>query len=323
MNKKYLLALIGFVFSLAISHHANAQAIVYGVTGCGTPPTTIVNGKPAYLTIDLTGTLCTSAVLSGTITATVAGTTSNASSAVATSSTNLSVVSNNYGFNGVTWDQLQVDASKNLKVAGAVTQASGPWTQNVTQFGGTNISTGTGTGGAGIPRVTISNDSAIINNGFATTAAPTYTTSTYNPLSLDLDGNLRVVTATNSTQTIAPTSDAADALSHASTTALGTSLVAKASAGNLYGFNCSAITGGSAGFCIAYNGSSPPGTGALTGANVLDFCFFSSTAQGCSLSRIPMAVNYGTGIVILISTAATPYTYTTGTATGAITADYK
>jgi hypothetical protein len=47
---------------------------------------------------------------------------------------------------------------------GAVTQASGPWTSNVTQFGGTNISTGTGAGGVGIPRVTISNDSSLAAN---------------------------------------------------------------------------------------------------------------------------------------------------------------
>lgn len=44
----------------------------------------------------------------------------------------------------------------------SVTQSSGPWTNNVTQFGGTNISTGTGAGGAGIPRVTVSNDSNIL-----------------------------------------------------------------------------------------------------------------------------------------------------------------
>ncbi len=48
---------------------------------------------------------------------------------------------------------------------GAVTQASGPWTSNVTQFGGTNLSTGTGAGGAGIPRVTVSNDSAVNQAG--------------------------------------------------------------------------------------------------------------------------------------------------------------
>jgi hypothetical protein len=44
------------------------------------------------------------------------GTVSNASSGVATSSTNSGVLSWNYGFNGTTWDQLQVDGSKNLKV---------------------------------------------------------------------------------------------------------------------------------------------------------------------------------------------------------------
>lgn len=37
-------------------------------------------------------------------------------------------------------------------------------TDNITQFGGTNISTGTGAGGVGIPRVTISNDSSLAAN---------------------------------------------------------------------------------------------------------------------------------------------------------------
>jgi len=44
------------------------------------------------------------------------GTTSNASSTVATSSTNGATVSWLYAFNGSTWDQLQDDANKNLKV---------------------------------------------------------------------------------------------------------------------------------------------------------------------------------------------------------------
>jgi len=51
------------------------------------------------------------------------GTTSNATSGVATSSTNGATVAYMYGFNGSTWDQLQVNASKALKVDGsAVTQ---------------------------------------------------------------------------------------------------------------------------------------------------------------------------------------------------------
>jgi hypothetical protein len=43
------------------------------------------------------------------------GNVSNATSGVATSSTNTGNVAYNYGFNGTTWDQLQVDASKFLK----------------------------------------------------------------------------------------------------------------------------------------------------------------------------------------------------------------
>jgi hypothetical protein len=120
-----------------------------------------------------------------------------------------------------------------------------------------------------------------------------------------------------------PSSTAADALSHASgASAAITSLVAKASAGNLYGYNCTGVAGAAAGFCVAYNGTTAPSTGALTAANVLDYCYFGTTAAGCSLSRIPLAVNYSTGIVILVTSAATPYTYTTGTDTAAITADY-
>lgn len=58
------------------------------------------------------------------------GSISNATSGVATSSTNTGTVAYNYGFNGTTWDQLQVDASKFLKVnisagTAAMTQAAG------------------------------------------------------------------------------------------------------------------------------------------------------------------------------------------------------
>ena len=51
-------------------------------------------------------------------------------------------------------------------VSGTVTanQGGAPWSDNITQFGGTNVSTGTGAGGAGIPRVTVSNDSSLAAN---------------------------------------------------------------------------------------------------------------------------------------------------------------
>ena len=59
----------------------------------------------------------------------------------------------------------------------SVNQGTVPWVDNVTQFGGSNIVTGPGPGGAGIPRVTVSNDSAVLTTpgGFVstmTTAAP-------------------------------------------------------------------------------------------------------------------------------------------------------
>jgi acyl-coenzyme A thioesterase PaaI-like protein len=167
---------------------------------------------------------------------------------------------------------------------------------NITQFGGTNLSTGTGVGGAGIPRVTVSSDSSVTLGAGANTV-----------------GN--VVNA--------PTSSSSLAVSHASATALGTSLVVKASAGNLYSYNCTALTGGGAGYCIAYNGTAAPGTGALTGSLVLDACYFGTGAGGCSLSHGILPANYSAGIVILVTSAVTPFTYTTGVDTAFISADYN
>ena len=112
-------------------------------------------------------------------------------------------------------------------------------------------------------------------------------------------------------------------MSHASVTALGTSLVAKASAGDLSAFNCTAIAGAAAGYCIAYNGTTAPATGALTGANVVKSCYFDTTAKGCSLTHLPNSIAMSTGIVILVTSATTPFTYTTGVDTAFIEADYQ
>lgn len=113
-------------------------------------------------------------------------------------------------------------------------------------------------------------------------------------------------------------------LTHASSQSLGTSLVVEANPNHvLSAFGCTAITGGAAGFCVAYSGATVPGTGALTAANVIDYCWFPTTAQGCSFSRIPLGAIYQAGIVILLTSAASPFTYTTGTDTGALWADYN
>jgi hypothetical protein len=75
------------------------------VTGTGTAGTAATNPITVQGIASMTPLLVTSA-----------GTTSNASSAVATSATNQATVAYNYAFNGTTWDQIQDDANKNLKI---------------------------------------------------------------------------------------------------------------------------------------------------------------------------------------------------------------
>lgn len=111
-------------------------------------------------------------------------------------------------------------------------------------------------------------------------------------------------------------------VSHASTTALANSLAVKAAPGTLFGFNCSGVAGAAAGYCIAYNATVAPGGGALTGSLVLDICYFDTTARGCSLAR-NSPISYSAGIVILVTSATTPFTYTTGTDTAFVSADYQ
>lgn len=170
------------------------------------------------------------------------GSVSNATSGVATSSTNIGAVSYNYGFNGTTWDQLQVDASKNLKVLATLAAGSaavgtvnpttaanwgiGTSTQNsasvanghliLGQFNTTpttitsgnmspfqldnagnllvNIKAGASSGAVAQGSTTSGQTGGLIQAA-ATSSAPTYTTATTNPLSMDTAGNLRVTVA--------------------------------------------------------------------------------------------------------------------------------
>lgn len=59
---------------------------------------------------------------------------------------------------------VNVDSAPSTTVTGTVTsnQGTSPWVNNISQFGGSNVVTGTGASGSGIPRVTVSNDSNIL-----------------------------------------------------------------------------------------------------------------------------------------------------------------
>ena len=60
MNRLWLIG-VGALALVSLCQPAKAQSVpVYAVTTCGTPPTTLTNGKPAYLTVLVgSGVLCT------------------------------------------------------------------------------------------------------------------------------------------------------------------------------------------------------------------------------------------------------------------------
>lgn len=96
-------------------------------TAAATPPT-VAPGPNAPLVVNLSSALYVQETFAGTpvdgthglpvncIVGCAGGASSNASDAVATSSTNGQTLAWLYGFNGTTWDRLQDDASKSLKV---------------------------------------------------------------------------------------------------------------------------------------------------------------------------------------------------------------
>jgi hypothetical protein len=134
------------------------------------------------------------------------GTTSNATSGVATSSSNGASVVWAYGFNGTTWDQLQVDASKYLKVnletavpagsnvIGGVTQ-SGTW--NVTNVSGTiSLPTGAATAAnqtavTGTVAAGTAASNSLLAGGVYNSTQPAPTTGQQTALQVDVHGNLR------------------------------------------------------------------------------------------------------------------------------------
>jgi len=63
-----------------------------------------------------------------------------------------------------TGGSLNVLTTGTTTITGTITanQGTSPWVDNISQFGGSNVVTGTGASGSGIPRVTVANDSNIL-----------------------------------------------------------------------------------------------------------------------------------------------------------------
>jgi hypothetical protein len=114
---------------------------------------------------------------------------------------------------------------------------------------------------------------------------------------------------------LAPSSASVDGITPVASGSAGASLVLKASAGNFY--SGSAVnTTATAGFCLIVNSTSAP----TTGSAVTPLMFAVLPANGsCSLgmdSGIPSV--FSTGITFLVSSNASPFTFTSGTITAAI-----
>lgn len=167
---------------LLISQPGNTSAVwadpqVQGLYAAGssiasppayTSPTTIcpvgVGGSKAgvlqYLLLDSSGNLQVS--LGGATTISVVGTLTNNNAAP--SNNNLGVlpaVANAAVQSWTEGDQVLLSTDLSGKVRTLAFQGTSPWVENVSQFGGSNVVTGTGASGAGIPRFTVSNDSQV------------------------------------------------------------------------------------------------------------------------------------------------------------------
>jgi hypothetical protein len=153
-----------------------------GGNGAASATGSAVPASADYSGLNVAGTLCgqTGANPSGSIFAaqtdlsSIAGTTADTNSGTKSAGTLRVVLATDQP---ALTNALKVDGSAVTQpISGAVTQASGPWTNNLTQFGGTNVATGTGIGGAGIPRVTVSNDSNVLATQSGTWNIGTITT---------------------------------------------------------------------------------------------------------------------------------------------------
>lgn len=180
----------------------------------------------------------------------VAGTFSNASDAVATSSNNSAALGFGYGFNGTTWDRFQLDASKFLKVtvlggtgavesggnlstiAGAIT--SSVIQSNTKQVNGVATLAGAGAVGTGAQRVAVGQDTTTI----AGSAPGTAGAASANVVTVQ-----GVASGTPLATSSAPMTSGGLSTFSAIVANNTTSVAVKASAGQVYGVDAFSISG--------------------------------------------------------------------------------
>ena len=192
--------------------------------------------------------------------------------------TNIPAVSQN----GAPWS---VSASGNF----GVTQSTSPWVNNITQFGSTNISTGTGASGTGIPRVTVSNDSNILATQSGTwTVQPGNTANTTPWLVTPVAGTTNAATPGNE---IAPNNT--------------TGVNLKASAGTVYSVQLGGI-GSAPAYLKLYDKATAPTCGTDTPIKRLIIPANPTAADGSGSNvMFPVGVKFSNGIGYCVTTGIT------------------
>jgi hypothetical protein len=191
---------------------------------------------------------------------------------------------------GDTLVKVNVALPTGANTIGAVTQASGPWTVNETQIGGTNIVT------AGVAGTQAVGGNQATNNNVSTNVNPELIAGS------DYGGTPKVQNLKVDANGVAYTTPAPSSLPGAAITAVVSTTtesghILKASPGNLY--SVTVTTAGTAGFLMTFNSTTVPADGAVTPIDCVVAPASSSTSLNVAGSP-PTA--YSTGISVALST---------------------
>lgn len=212
---------------------------------------------------------------------------------------------------------------------------TGSYTTNLTQVNTNPVNTGVGVSGSGTQRVAVSSDSSLGITGALPTGTNILgkvgidqtTPGTTNGVQVNaaLPAGSAVIGKVSIDQTTPGTTNAVVVNSPlavapiVSTSGSVTSLVLKASAtttGALY-YHAENATATS-GYCILYNATTAPSAGVLTAASVLGFQLLPANGYCDWGARGVPPIAASAGVVLLLSSAATPFTYTTGVIAGSV-----
>lgn len=224
--------------------------------------------------------------------------------------------------------------SGTFTVGGTVTanQGGAPWSENITQFGGVALSTGTGAGGTGIPRVTVSNDSNVLATQSGTwtvqQGTPPWSVSQSGNWTNRIVGNAGGILDAAGQNASSPANELLTACQfNTSPTTITSGNISPVQCNNAGALNVAIVSGGGSGGTASSFGAAFPATGTAigvkNGSNMVNL-----TADGsgnldvnCQSGCAGASDHTGTGTVTAVNNAVTVSTVGVGDVTAVVTAD--